>query len=123
MGELELDGITQAREIPITTLDAVPIEPACLQIMLRILTQHGARLTETGAAPPQNIEQTARMYRVTFPPGTTRVNGLRMQQSVPFVISYPDGYVQHGTELWPATLRMDDPHINALYFTATEVKQ
>ncbi len=111
-----------ARGMPLATLDAVPILPAYVALMTRILAEHGAALTETGDAPPQNVDSAARMYMVTFPPGTMRVDGMVFHRSFPFVIHFPDGYTLNGAQLWPIMLREDDPHIHALFLAETEVK-
>jgi hypothetical protein len=115
MAEPEWDGREQAREHPLTTLTRVPIVPAHLALMTRVLTEHGATLTEAEDTVPGTIDPTASMYTVTFPPGTVRVDGIMIHRTFPFVIYFPDKYFLHGARLYPITLRRDDPYIHGLF--------
>ncbi|HEY0756867.1 MAG TPA: hypothetical protein VGD98_23140 [Ktedonobacteraceae bacterium] len=113
----------RGQEILITTLDAVPISPMYLEVMTRILSEHGAILAETEAPPPRNVDPTVSMYTVTFPPGTMRLNGMLIHRSFPFELQFPDGYRLNGAQLWPITLREDEQPIHALFLAACEVEQ
>jgi hypothetical protein len=120
----ELDGITAAKETPIVTLKHVPIEERYLSIVTRLLTKHGATLTEADEAPPPNIEDNdAKMYTATFPPGTVRANGMIIHRSVSFLLLFPDGYHLHGAELWPIGLHESDTCINVFTISSADVKK
>ena len=105
----------------LSSLAHVPIIPAYRDLLTRLLAEHGATLMETGVAPPKNVDASARMYTVTFPPGTVQVDGIVFCRSFPFVIHFPDGYALHGAQLWPITQHEGDFYIHALYLSDAEV--
>lgn len=113
----------QACGVLIARLERVPISAMYLAVVKRVLEAHGAVLVETGDELPVGVEEDARMYKVRFPPGTTRINGLVMHRSVPFELVFPDGYHLHGAELWPIALRESDRCLNGLMFAPEDLRE
>lgn len=108
--------------IPLLVLERVPILPRYVALMQYLLLAHGSTLIETGEPLPTHVDPAARMYTVTFPPGTIRVNRMRITRTVVFAIQFPDGYRLQGARLYPITIRKDDCFIHGLFPAQAEIQ-
>ena len=120
MTEPELNGKELAREYPLTVLKDIPIGQPYIEAMTRILTEHGATLTETHNSP--DPEQPYKVYTITFPQGTVRSFGIQMMRSRYFLILFPDGFQLRGGELWPLYRREGDQATTVLHLPESALK-
>jgi len=103
----------RTQEHPLTTLEQVPMNVQFISQMSKVLTAHGATLTETKDHP--DADAPYKEYTIVFPPGTRRSFGLTMMRSRYFVILFPDGYELRGGELWPLERRDGDTATTILH--------
>ncbi|HEU5381149.1 MAG TPA: hypothetical protein VFV38_37470 [Ktedonobacteraceae bacterium] len=89
-------------------LSHIPVDHEYTHRLIPLLEAHGAVCRETHRGEYMKpLPQGGRLavnyseYEITFPPGTFREYGLRLMRSAPFVIYFPDGFSQPGSELYP----------------------
>lgn len=118
MEEKALDGMMQTQEYPLAVLEHVPISKPYIAAMTSMLTEHGARLTETKNVPDSDATRAYKEFTITFPPGTRQSFGLRMLRSRYFLILFPDGFQVRGGELWPLAFKDGDTATTVLHLPA-----
>lgn len=95
----------------------VPVDELYAERLKALLEAHGAKmtLTEMKHYPPDGSARWYFLYTIDFPEGTYREYGMQLVRSIPFTISFPDGFTQPGTEVYRVSAGLDEPPTVLLY--------